>query len=58
MGIWVVILLTLLMVLGFYFTLTFFENLHKNDERITKQSKTAAIICVTIALFIFFLYSI
>jgi hypothetical protein len=41
-----------LIVLCFYFTLTFFEHLQKGDERITKQSKIAAISCVGLALII------
>ncbi|MDN4607688.1 hypothetical protein P5G49_09315 [Sporosarcina sp. F6_3S_P_2] len=41
---------------SFYFTLSFFESLHKADERIAKQSKTAAPICFGIALSTPFLY--
>ncbi|WP_299094240.1 hypothetical protein [uncultured Metabacillus sp.] len=53
---WVGIISLLLIVFCFYFTLTFFENLYKNDERITKQSKLAAVICLGLALFIPILY--
>ncbi|WP_313893095.1 hypothetical protein [Psychrobacillus sp.] len=55
---WIGILSTLLMILCFYFTLTFFENLRKNDERITKQSKIAAIICFALALIIPSIYNL
>ncbi len=51
-GIGISIILILFIVLCFYFTLTFFESLRKGDERIIKQSKFAAIICMAIALII------
>ena len=54
--IWVGILFTLLIVLCFYFTLTFFEYLRKDDERVIKQSKIASIICITLALIILIIY--
>ncbi len=43
-------ILILFIVLCFYFTFIFFEALRKGDERIIKQSKFAAIICMAIAL--------
>jgi hypothetical protein len=55
-GIGMSIILILFIVLCFYFTLTFFEALHKGDERIIKQSKFAAIICMSIALIIGVIY--
>lgn len=55
-GIGMSITLILLIVLCFYFTLTFFESLRKGDERIIKQSKFAAIICMAIALIIGIIY--
>jgi hypothetical protein len=55
-GIGMSIILILLIVLCFYFTLTFFESLRKGDERIIKQSKFAAIICMAIALIIGIIY--
>jgi hypothetical protein len=55
-GIGISIILILLIVLCFYFTLTFFESLRKGDERIIKQSKFAAIICMAIALIIGIIY--
>lgn len=39
-------------VLSLYFTLSFIEGLKKSEERVTKQSKAAAIICLGLALFI------
>jgi hypothetical protein len=55
-GIGMSIILILLIVLCFYYTLTFFESLRKGDERIIKQSKFAAIICMAIALIIGIIY--
>ncbi|MCM3454783.1 hypothetical protein M3685_12710 [Heyndrickxia oleronia] len=51
------IISTILIIFCFYFTLTFFENLHKGDERITKQSKLAAIICLALALIVPIVYN-
>ncbi|WP_050182290.1 hypothetical protein [Domibacillus robiginosus] len=45
-------LFTALIVLCCYFTLTFFEYLRKDDERIIKQSKIGAVICIALALII------
>jgi hypothetical protein len=53
---WVGIISMILIIFSFYFTLTFIENLHKGDERTTKQSKLAAIICFALAFFIPILY--
>lgn len=39
-----------LIIFTFYFTLTFMESLKGEDKRIIKQSKRAAIICLTLAL--------
>jgi len=44
------ILVVLFLVLTFYFTLSFFEYLHANEQRIVKQSKYAAISCFGIAM--------
>lgn len=49
---WPGIISVVLIIFCFYFTLTFFESLHKDDERITKQSKLAAVICLGLALII------
>ncbi|GEL77402.1 hypothetical protein TMU01_16370 [Tenuibacillus multivorans] len=48
----VVIVSVLLTILCFYYTLTFIENLQKGDERVTNQSKMAAIICFALAFII------
>ncbi|WP_082232787.1 hypothetical protein [Halobacillus massiliensis] len=51
--VWLNIFTVGFVILCFYFTLTFIENVHnRGEERITKQSKAAAIICLVIALFI------
>ncbi|MEN2768638.1 hypothetical protein [Ornithinibacillus xuwenensis] len=42
----------LFFILCFYYTLTFIENLHNEDKRVTKQAKYAAIVCLILA-FIF-----
>jgi hypothetical protein len=55
-GIWVSILVISLIVFFFYFTLTFFQYLHNDDERIIKQSKVGAIICFTLALIVITIY--
>ena len=55
-GIGLSIILILFIVLCFYFTVTFFEALCKGDQRIIKQSKFAAIICMAIALIIGVIY--
>jgi hypothetical protein len=53
MGNWIGILTVSLFILCFYFTLTFFEQLRKNEEnRIITQSKLAATICIALALLI------
>lgn len=49
---WIGIVSIVLIILCFYFTLTFFEHLRKGDERISKQSKIAATICIALALLI------
>lgn len=55
-GIVKMIFLILFIVLCFYFALTFFKSLRNGDERITKQSKFAAIISMAIALIIGIMY--
>ena len=49
-GSWVMIVSVLLFVASFYFTLTFFEHLKSEDERLSKQAKIAAVICLSAAL--------
>ena len=55
---WLSLISIVFIILCFYFTLSFIENLHKDDERITKQSKTAAIICLGSALLIPVLFNL
>ena len=56
-GNWIGVLTTILIVLCFYFTLTFFQYLKSDDERLVKQSKLAAVICLALGLLIPALYS-
>ena len=49
---WLGILSTILIVLGFYFGLTFIQYLKLGDERIIKQSKFAAVFCLATGLLI------
>ena len=49
---WLGILSMILIVLGFYFGLTFIQYLKVGDERIIKQSKFAAIFCLAAGLLI------
>ncbi|MFJ7934561.1 hypothetical protein [Sporosarcina sp. NPDC096371] len=53
---WVGIISVLFIIFCFSYTLSFIENVHKEDERITRQSKLAAIICLSIALLTPILY--
>ncbi|QBQ07095.1 hypothetical protein E2C16_07915 [Sporosarcina pasteurii] len=56
-GNWIGIFTTILIVLCFYFTLTFFQYLKSDEERLVKQSKLAAVICLALGLLIPALYS-
>ena len=47
---WLDSLSLMLIVLCFYFTLTFFHYLKLGDERIIKQSKLAAVIFLALSL--------
>lgn len=49
---WISIISTLFIPLCFYFTLTFFQHLKKDDERLIKQTKLAAVICLALALLV------
>jgi len=51
-GNWIEILSLILMVLSFYFSLSFFYYLKLGDERAIKQTKLAAVICLALSLFI------
>lgn len=57
-GNWLGLLTPIFMIACFYFTLTFFESLRKDDERVTKQSKLAATICIALALLIPAVYNL
>ncbi|WP_144235680.1 hypothetical protein [Planomicrobium okeanokoites] len=52
------VLATILFILSIYFTFTFFEHLKSGDDRLRKQSKTAAIFCISIFLLIPTFYSL
>lgn len=43
---------TILLILSIYFTFTFFEHLKSGENRLRKQSKIAALICIAGALLI------
>ncbi len=45
-------------ILCFYFTLSFIESLRNGDKRIIKQSKIAAITCLTLALLLPIAYNL
>ena len=49
-GNWIGIFSTVLLIICFYFTLTFFQNVKSGDERLMKQAKLAAVICLALAL--------
>lgn len=57
-GNWLGVLSTILIVFCLYFTLTFFQNLKTGDERIIKQSKIAAVVCLALGLLIPALYNL
>lgn len=55
-GNWIGMLSTILIITCFYFTLTFFQHLRLKDERVVKQSKLAAVICLALGLLLPVLY--
>jgi len=55
-GNWIGMLSTVLIIICFYFTLTFFQHLRLNDERVVNQSKLAAVICLALGLLLPVLY--
>ncbi|AIF45332.1 hypothetical protein [Virgibacillus sp. SK37] len=55
---WIKVIAVISFVLSFYFTLTFFENVSKGDERVNKQLKAAAVICFGIAFLLPLLFSL
>ncbi|WP_419959614.1 hypothetical protein [Psychrobacillus sp. BM2] len=57
-GNWAGIISTVLIILCFYFTLTFFQYLKQGDDRLTRQSKFGAVICLAASLLIPTLYNL
>ncbi|MGE7661171.1 hypothetical protein ACQKL6_05560 [Peribacillus sp. NPDC097197] len=57
-GNWLGILSTILFILGFYFTLTFFQSLRSGDVRIIRQNKLAAVISIALGLLIPAIYNL
>ncbi|SDO15438.1 hypothetical protein SAMN05518871_11137 [Psychrobacillus sp. OK028] len=57
-GNWLGIFSTVLIIMCFYFTLTFFQYLKQDDARLTKQSKFGAVICLAASLLIPTLYNL
>lgn len=57
-GNWLGILSTILFIIGFYFTLTFFQSLLSGDERIIRQNKLAAVISIALGLLIPAIYNL
>ena len=51
-GNWLGIISIVLIILCFYFTLTFFQHLKQGDDRLTTQSKFGAVICLALGLLI------
>ncbi len=51
-GNWLGILSLILIVLCFYFSLSFFQYLKLGDERLIKQSKLVAVFCLALSLLI------
>ncbi|PAQ15748.1 hypothetical protein CD798_05280 [Bacillaceae bacterium SAOS 7] len=55
---WIGILSTIFVILCFYFSLTFFQHLKSDNERMINQSKLAAVICLAIALLVPAIYNL
>lgn len=55
---WIGILSTIFIILCFYFSLTFFQHLKSDNERMINQSKLAAVICLAIALLVPTIYNL
>ncbi|KOO46116.1 hypothetical protein [Priestia koreensis] len=47
---WINVASAVLLVIGFYFTLSFLQALKEEDVRVTKQLKLAAVTCIGAAL--------
>ncbi|MFJ7744560.1 hypothetical protein [Peribacillus sp. NPDC097295] len=57
-GNWLGILSTILFILSFYFTLTFFQSLKSGNERIIRQYKLAAVFSLALGLIIPAIYNL
>ncbi|MFJ7827736.1 hypothetical protein [Psychrobacillus sp. NPDC096623] len=57
-GNWLGIFSTVLIIMCFYFTLTFFQYLKQGDARLTRQSKFGAVICLALGLLIPAMYNL
>ncbi|ALS76340.1 hypothetical protein AUC31_14550 [Planococcus rifietoensis] len=55
---WLEILSVVLLIIGFYFTFNFFEYLKSDEDRLRKQAKIAALICIAGAFLIPIFYNI
>ncbi|WP_100404087.1 hypothetical protein [Bacillus sp. FJAT-42315] len=55
---WIGILSTTFTILCFYFSLTFFQHLKSDNERMINQSKLAAVICLALALLVPAIYNL
>ena len=55
---WLGVFSATFIVLCFYFSLTFFQYLKLGDERLIKQSKLAAVLCLALSLLIPALYNL
>ncbi|MDC3418426.1 hypothetical protein [Aquibacillus salsiterrae] len=53
---WVGFISISLIILCFFYTLSFIENLQEGDKRIAVQSKIVAIVCLGLSLFIPFIF--
>lgn len=51
-GNWLGILSLILIVLCFYFSLSFFQYVKSGNERLSKQSKSVAVLCLALSLLI------
>lgn len=54
---WIGITSIVFYMLTFYFVLSFIESIHKDDQRVVKQSKIAAMVCLALAMLLPALYS-
>ncbi|MFS0636966.1 hypothetical protein AB1K84_13785 [Mesobacillus foraminis] len=57
-GNWLGILSAILMVLCFYFFLTFLQHLKAGEQRLIRQSKIAAVLCLAVSVLVPLLYNL